>query len=97
MEMQYHAFTIPTPEGTKRQLLDPPAFSRLSEIQAPTLVVVGDQDVSDFLNISELVAARISKAQRVVIPGVAHMSNMERPDEFSRLVLGFLSQRHMLV
>jgi pimeloyl-ACP methyl ester carboxylesterase len=90
-EMQYHAFTIPTPDGARRSCLAPPAFSRLSEIKAPTLVLVGDQDVSDFVRISELVASRIPKAQRAVIPGVAHMANMEKPDEFTRLVLGFLS------
>lgn len=93
-EMQYHAFTIPTPEGAKRQLLNPPAFSRLGDIQAPTLVLVGDQDVSDFRKISELVALHIPNAQRVVIPGVAHMMNMEKPSEFNRLTLGFLSQHH---
>jgi pimeloyl-ACP methyl ester carboxylesterase len=89
-EMQYHAFTIPTPEGARRRPLDPPAFPRLGEIRAPTLVLVGDQDVSDFRRISELVASRIPNAQRVVLPGAAHMISMERPKEFNRLVLGFL-------
>jgi pimeloyl-ACP methyl ester carboxylesterase len=91
-KMQHHAFTIPTPEGARRCPLAPPAFARLGEIRAPTLVLVGDQDVPDFQKRSELVAARIPNARRVVMPGVAHMINMERPDEFNRLVLEFLGQ-----
>ncbi len=95
--MQHHAFTIPTPKGAIRRWLEPPAFSRLAEIRSPTLVIVGDQDVSDFVRISELVASGIAGAQRVVIPGVAHMSGMEKPDEFNRLVLDFVGERSYIL
>ncbi len=91
-EMQHHAFTITTPEGARRTPLEPAAFSRLAEIQAPTLVISGEQDVSDFVKISELAAAGIVGAQRIVIPSTAHMSNMEKPAEFNRLVLDFIHQ-----
>ncbi len=36
----------------------------------------------------------IKKAQLIVIPGAAHVVNMEQPEEFNRIVLDFLSLTH---
>jgi 3-oxoadipate enol-lactonase len=70
--------------------LEPPALSRLDEIQVPTLVVVGEQDVADALASADLLARSIRGAQKVVMPGAAHLPSMERPEQFNRLVLEFL-------
>jgi 3-oxoadipate enol-lactonase len=70
--------------------LVPPAISRLSEIHAPTLIVVGDQDVHDILTIGNTLERGIAGAKKVVIPGTAHHLNMEKPGEFNRVVLDFL-------
>jgi pimeloyl-ACP methyl ester carboxylesterase len=70
--------------------LEPPAIGRLDEIQAPTLAVVGDLDMPGILEIVDLVMAKVSRAKKVIIPGVAHMVNMEKPEEFNRVVLDFL-------
>ena len=59
-------------------------------MRAPTLVVVGDADIPDMLEISERLERGIAGARRVVVPGVAHMVNMEEPERFSELVLAFL-------
>jgi 3-oxoadipate enol-lactonase len=72
--------------------LDPPALARLAEVRAPTLVVVGDADVPDILDICDRLAAGIPGARKVVFEDVAHMLPMERPDEFVRLVLDFLAE-----
>jgi 3-oxoadipate enol-lactonase len=64
---------------------------RLSEIAVPTLVLVGELDRPEMLEIAERLEAEIPNARRETIPGVAHVPSMERPDEFDRLVLGFLS------
>jgi len=69
---------------------EPPAISRLSQIQAPTLVIVGDLDTPDILRIVNILARKVPGAKKVVIPGAAHVVNMERPDEFNRAVLDFL-------
>ncbi|MGH2584980.1 MAG: alpha/beta fold hydrolase [Dehalococcoidia bacterium] len=79
-------------EGQPRRL-DPPAITRLGEIRTPTLVIVGDADVPDMLTITDLLASGIEGARQVVIPGVAHMVNMERPAEFNQIVLDFLHSR----
>jgi len=92
-EMQLFAFSLPEPEDSERQPLTPPAINRLDKIRVPTLIIVGDQDVPEFLKISDIVATGIPGAKRVVIPGVAHLPNMEKPEEFNRIVLDFLSER----
>jgi pimeloyl-ACP methyl ester carboxylesterase len=64
---------------------------RLSEISVPTLVLVGELDRPEMLEIAERLEAEIPNARRETIPGVAHVPSMERPVEFDRLVLEFLS------
>ena len=72
--------------------LEPPAIGRLDEIQAPTLAVVGDLDMPGIKEIVDLVIAKVPGAKKVVIPGVAHMVNMEKPDVFNIAVLEFLDK-----
>jgi 2-hydroxy-6-oxonona-2,4-dienedioate hydrolase len=57
----------------------------------PTLVIVGDRDVDDVRQAAEELGRGIRGARLVVMPGVAHVPNMERPEEFNRLVLDFLN------
>ena len=70
--------------------LDPPAAERLAEISAPTLIVYGDKDVMDVRQAAEPLAAAIPGAQLAVIPDAAHLPQMERPEVFNEIVLGFL-------
>jgi len=55
-------------------------------IKAPTLVIAGDQDLTTPVSDSELLAAKIPGA-RLIILKAAHISNIEQPGEFARLVL----------
>ncbi len=71
----------------------PPAAQRLSEIHAPTLIIVGDRDQPDIQNIVRLLETGIAGVKKVVVPGVGHMVNMEKSEEFNRTVLDFLSTR----
>ncbi|NJN99498.1 MAG: alpha/beta fold hydrolase [Anaerolineales bacterium] len=76
----------------ERQPLDPAAITRLNEIYVPTLVIIGDQDVLDMLTIADLLAAGISRAEKVIMPHVAHLPNLEKPEEFNQIVLDFLNR-----
>jgi len=76
--------------ATPPRALEPPAISRLSEIHVPTLIIFGDQDVRDILKIADILEREIPGAKKVVIPGTAHHLNMEKPEEFNRIVLDFL-------
>jgi pimeloyl-ACP methyl ester carboxylesterase len=70
---------------------DPPAGERLTDVAAPTLVVVGEEDVPDFRAIADLLAVGIHGATKTVLPGAGHMANMDAPDAFNRVVLDFLT------
>jgi 3-oxoadipate enol-lactonase len=89
-QMQYHAFTVPEPEHVQEVSLQPPAIERLSEVHMPTLVLVGDQDLPEKVNLAQKLATQIVDAQLRIIPNVAHMPTMEQPEVFNRLALDFL-------
>ena len=93
--MQYHAFTVPIPAAAEELELQPPAMNRLEEVSVPALVMVGDYDIPDKLALAQKLAGAIPGAQQVVIAGVAHMVNMEKPEEFNRVVLEFLDRKYM--
>ncbi len=90
-EMQLAVFQKEIPEGLIPRDLDPPAAGRLATISAPTLVVVGDLDVPSFVQTAAWVAAEIPNATLVRIPGAAHMTNMEAPAAFNKIVGEFLA------
>ena len=70
--------------------VDPPAIQRLHDIEAPTLVIVGSDDMDDFHKAADLLAMGIARSRRHVIEGVGHLPNLEAPEEFNRVVLEFL-------
>jgi 3-oxoadipate enol-lactonase len=63
---------------------------RLQEIDVPALVVIGDGDRTFPTPWMEEPAAHIRGARIARIAGAGHISNMERPQEFNRVVLDFL-------
>lgn len=89
-EMERHNQSLGTDESLAKEL-DPPAIGRLGEIQVPTLVIVGANDVPAILKTADVLAGSIKSAHKVEIPDSAHVPNMEHPQEFNRLVLDFLA------
>jgi 3-oxoadipate enol-lactonase len=96
-EMQRRAFDLqvpafeqePHPFHEKRidQLVE-----RLSEVQAPALVVAGDADASDILQAVEAIEAGVEEVETVVMPGIGHFPNLERPSELNRHLEGLLAR-----
>jgi 3-oxoadipate enol-lactonase len=72
------------------QSLEPPAIGRLHEITAPTLVVVGDEDLPHAAANAEVITSKIPGARTVVIKGAAHLPSLERPEDFNRVLRDFL-------
>jgi pimeloyl-ACP methyl ester carboxylesterase len=62
----------------------------LARITAPTLVMVGDDDITRFEHMIELYDT-IPDAQLAVIPGASHVVPLEKPDLVNQLVLEFLA------
>jgi len=69
---------------------EPPAADRLPDVQAPTLLIIEDEDQPRVFAAADLLERELPNARKVVISGTAHVPNMERPEEFNRLVLDFL-------
>ncbi len=76
----------------KPQRLEPPANERLSQLKAPTLVMVGDLDEASTQQACRHLADEVSGARFEQFSGAAHMLNLEQPEKFTRLVLDFLAQ-----
>ena len=70
------------------------ALDRLGAITAPTLVIVGEQDLLTPPWIAREVADAIPEARFEVICGAgsSHVVPIERPDDFNRLVSDFLAE-----
>jgi 3-oxoadipate enol-lactonase len=63
----------------------------LPGIRARTLVIAGEKDAGTPVAMSEILAQRIPGARLATIPGVAHLSAVEKPTEFNALVKDFLT------
>lgn len=72
--------------------LFPPAVEQLSRIKAPTLLIAGALDNSELVRAADYMATAIPDAQKIVMPGCAHVPNMEKAAEFNRIVLEFLGR-----
>lgn len=70
----------------------PQAYGRLGGIAVPTLAVVGDRDLDDFLRIAKLLAGEIDAAQLEVLPGVDHIPPVRAEQAFTRLLTTFLDE-----
>jgi pimeloyl-ACP methyl ester carboxylesterase len=73
--------------------LDPPALTRLEDVRAPTLVIVGDRDGDDFLAMADTLERRVPGAVKVVLAGLGHLPNLEDPASFNTVVTEFLRGR----
>lgn len=67
-----------------------PAIERLNEIKVPALVLVGGEDLPFFQISADALAFEIPGAQKVVVPGGAHLVNIIEPERYNAEVLRFL-------
>jgi pimeloyl-ACP methyl ester carboxylesterase len=91
--MQRQALENPTPDGVKLDRVIPPARVRLGEIRVPTLIVAGSIDVDHVLGVAKRLQEGIPGARLVMIEGTAHLPTLEKPAEWRKLLLEFLSPR----
>lgn len=70
-----------------------PALPRLAEIHVRTLLLVGDADIPDVHAHAGAIEAGVPRARRVVIRDAGHLMYLEKPEEFSRVVIEFLENQ----
>ncbi|MFP4088303.1 MAG: 3-oxoadipate enol-lactonase [Desulfobacteraceae bacterium] len=67
-------------------------LDRLSEIQLPTLIMVGEDDPGTPVSESEAIHERIPGSRLEVLPHAAHLSNIEQANAFNDHLMGFLRE-----
>ena len=79
--MLLHNYSLPNDPNSwnMAQSLAEPAVNRLSEINIPTLIIVGDKDEDETLATADILSTKIKGARKVVISNTTHHPNMEKP------------------
>lgn len=84
-----------SPEGAAAALRGraerPDYLDSLSRATVPALVVVGEEDEYTPVAVAERMHSTIPGSTLAVIPGAAHLPNLERPEEFTDAVQKFLA------
>ena len=70
----------------------PVAAFELAAIRAPTLVIVGDEDVATTRDKAEALVAAIGGATLVVVPRAGHSSTVEEPAAVTDAIVRFLER-----
>ncbi|WP_173088031.1 alpha/beta hydrolase [Devosia sp. 1635] len=68
----------------------PEVWSRVGEVAAPTLLLVGDEDFGALIERHDHLSEEMPNAFAAVLEGVAHLPSIERPDLVNTLLLQFL-------
>lgn len=92
-DMQLAIFRKEIPDDIEEIAASPPAINRLGEVALPVQLMIGELDLEEKHTLVDRMISEIAGSRKVVIPGVAHMLNMEHPDVFNQRVLEFLSGR----
>ncbi|HWG91105.1 MAG TPA: alpha/beta fold hydrolase [Candidatus Thermoplasmatota archaeon] len=69
----------------------PDASAGLRQVRVPTLVIAGEEDTFTPPEEARRLADLVPGAELVVIPGAAHLSNLENPEAFNAALERFLS------
>jgi 2-hydroxy-6-oxonona-2,4-dienedioate hydrolase len=77
--------------GKRLPNTETPAFDRLENLKIPVLIVVGSQDTPYILAAADYMKEKIKSASKITIEDAAHLPNMEKPQEFQKVVENFLS------
>lgn len=67
-------------------------FDRLHEIEVPTLVIAGAEDILMPANQAEIVSKTLKNGRFMIMDGCAHMPHVEKSKEFGEIVRKFLDQ-----
>lgn len=73
-----------------RELLKSDLEDRITDLQAPTLIIWGEQDTIVPVNLGHALHQQVSGSQFVLIKSAAHVPMWENPEEFNRVALSYL-------
>jgi 3-oxoadipate enol-lactonase len=65
---------------------------RLKEVRCPALVIVGEEDPGTPVEMAREIHAALPAAELAILSRASHLSNLEQPVEFNRVLGGFLDK-----
>ncbi|MCI0545746.1 MAG: 3-oxoadipate enol-lactonase [Candidatus Rokubacteria bacterium] len=65
---------------------------RLGAVRVPALVIVGEEDPGTPVEMARAIHAALPAAELAIIRSASHLSNLEQPEEFNRLLGAFLDK-----
>jgi 3-oxoadipate enol-lactonase len=65
---------------------------RLGEVRCPALVIVGEDDPGTPVDMARQIHAALPAAELAILRSASHLSNLEQPAEFNRVLGGFLDK-----
>jgi len=65
---------------------------RLAEVRCPALVIVGEEDAGTPVEMARQIHAALPAAELAILRSASHLSNVEQPAEFNRVLAGFLDK-----
>ncbi len=68
----------------------PDSTDLLGRMTFPVLVLVGEKDTLTTVEDSRRMVEQMPRAELVILPGAAHLSNLEQPEAFNRALLAYL-------
>lgn len=87
--MDMNAIALAKPALTLEER-PPHAWTRVPEVGAPTLLLVGDEDFTALIDRHEHLSEEMPNAFAAVLEGVAHIPSIERPELVNSMLLEFL-------
>lgn len=89
-EMALHSISKHTPDEPDRLVRVTDSLPRVPKIDVPVLTVNGGLEPADLLAAAGRLAREVPDGRAEIIEGAGHYPNLERPEEFNALLLGFL-------
>ncbi len=73
------------------KIIIPPASERLWEISQKILLIIGSEDSQPIKEIAGVFESHITTVKKVEIKTTGHLPNLDKPDEFNKIMLEFLN------
>ena len=89
-EMALHTIMKHTPGEQDWQVRLTGSWPRLEKIDVPVLALNGTLEPADMLDAADRLVHEVPNGRAELIEGVGHYLNMEKPDDFNRILLEFL-------
>jgi pimeloyl-ACP methyl ester carboxylesterase len=78
--------------ANKRGYAFPKAIRKLNEINIPTLIVTAEFDLQVCKELADLMIEKIPGAKLVSIKGAGHIMNMDKPEDFNKIISQFIDK-----